>query len=78
MDEKLKRLLELHRAALDADARFSAELERVYGARAGDFRYSSSHSDPGVIAAKEAKLKADADWAKAIPLQAVISTGGGS
>lgn len=51
----------LYTAALKADDAFSAELERVYGKnRAGDARYLRNHKDKRVVAAKAAKLAADA------------------
>lgn len=54
----------LARAAYDADDRFSAELARVYGARACEARYRTTHEDPGVLAAMHEKLRADAAlWA---------------
>lgn len=50
-------------AACAADEAYQAELVRVYGSRAGDMRYQSSkHDDPALIAAREAKLKADDVW----------------
>lgn len=51
---------DLLKHAYDCDAKLSAELSRVYGARAGDARYQRDHDDPAVKAAVAAKLAADA------------------
>ena len=54
---------DLYYAALDADERFHNELVRVYGkTNAGDARYKATHTDAGVIAAREAKHVADTAW----------------
>jgi len=49
--------------ALAADAEFSRELVRVYGAsRSGDMRYATTHNDPELVQAALAKLAADERW----------------
>ena len=49
------------RAAYAADDAFSAELRRVYGARASDMRYVTwEYPDERLRAAKHKKLEADA------------------
>lgn len=59
-------IAELHAAATTADARFSAELTRVYGRDAGNARYRYTHSDAAVQQAGEAfRVAADA-WHKAV------------
>jgi hypothetical protein len=52
----------LRKAAYAADATFSAELQRVYGARAGDARYRWKHDDAVVQSAMHGKLAADKAW----------------
>lgn len=59
-------LAELHADATTADARFTAELIRVYGRNAGDARYLRAHADPAVQQAGEAfRVAADA-WRNAV------------
>lgn len=53
------RLIKALKDAQVADDAFSAELQRVYGNRAGDMRYRYQHTDPRLSAALEAKLAAD-------------------
>lgn len=52
----------LYKKALEADKRFTRELERVYGKHASQARYWSSHKDAKVAAAMRAKVKADRRW----------------
>jgi hypothetical protein len=55
---------DLMRQACYADNHYHWELIRVYGAReASDMRYRPHlHKDPDLIAARAAKLAADAAW----------------
>ena len=60
MDEALN---ELRLAAYAADDAYQAELVRVYGKNAGDMRYRSRvFEDTALIAARDAKVAADAAW----------------
>lgn len=47
-----------YRAALEADNNFQKELERVYGANAGDARYQMKFEDLAVVEAKNKFLEA--------------------
>lgn len=49
-----------------ADARFEAELHRVYGNDAGDARYFMQHDDADVQSARQAFYKASNDWHEAV------------
>jgi hypothetical protein len=53
-------LHQIRRVALDFDLRFSAELRRAYGARAGELRYSRHHEERSVDEAAAVKMAADA------------------
>ena len=56
--------------ALAADAHYTRELERVYGMDACDMRYQPKrHTDPALIAARNAKLAADAIMREAFEVQ---------
>lgn len=55
-----------HDAFHQADVKFQAELDRVYGENAGDARYYPSHEDAGVSAAKQGFIDASNAWHQAM------------
>lgn len=60
---------QIRRVALDYDLRFSAELRRAYGARAGDMRYARHHEERAVDEAGACKMGCDAAAEAAYNLQ---------
>lgn len=52
----------LHAAMVDADAAFSAALEREYGARAGDVRYCPAEQSEAIRALATTYLHAAEAW----------------